>query len=174
MLSHNSSTGNLYIVSGLPGVGKSTVSNILSEHADGEVLRTDEIRKELFDDPQYDSEETDTTYKEMLSRASDKLLQGKDVVLDATFSDKSKRVAARELSQSIGSDVLFVKVEADEEVVEERLANRKNDVSDADYEVYKDKKQSFDRFSKKVETIDNSGELSETETAVKRLVRTHE
>lgn len=163
----------MVIVSGLPGVGKSTVSEMISRRIGAEHLRTDSVRDDLFQEPQYDSEENRATYRELCSRAADELERGNSVVLDATFSDRSRREDARELAQSTGSDVLFLKVKASEEVVEERLASRQDDASEADYRVYREKKQSFDELPENVDVIDNSGQLRETRRAVENVLTAH-
>jgi shikimate kinase len=38
-------TGDIIVVCGLPGVGKSTVARAIADAVDGEVLRTDVIRQ---------------------------------------------------------------------------------------------------------------------------------
>lgn len=169
----DSQAGLLVVVSGLPGVGKSTISRMVSEEIDAVQLRTDEIRKELFDEPRYTPEEIQATYEEMFSRAVDELGDGNDVVLDATFSDRSNRETITERAASVGSEVVFVKVEADDETIQKRLANREDDESDADYRVYQEKKESFDEWSEEPAVVDNSGQLPETRRAVEEVLERH-
>ena len=55
----------LVALCGLPGVGKSTVAGYVTEQLDAVRLRTDVVRKELFDEPQYTAEETESVYREL-------------------------------------------------------------------------------------------------------------
>lgn len=171
MTSENSSAGTLVVVCGLPGVGKSTVAKMIVDELDGTCLRTDEIRKELFSEPQYDSEENEATYDEMFTRAEDALARGSDVVLDATFTERSKREAARDLARSNEADFRLLKVEADEEVVKDRISNRKDEVSDANFQTYLEKKRTFDDVLEDITVVDNSGDKSRTRCQVEEWIR---
>ena len=44
------SAPTLVVVCGLPGVGKSTVAGVVSDRLEASRLRTDVVRKELFDE----------------------------------------------------------------------------------------------------------------------------
>ncbi|QLD84916.1 AAA family ATPase [Natronomonas halophila] len=151
----------LVVVCGLPGVGKSTVARAVADRLDAAVLRTDVVRKELFDDPKYTSEESTTVYNELLARARDRLADGESVVLDATFKTRSRRREARDIAAEVDADFRLVHVDCDTEVVERRIAAR-DDVSDADFEVHLQFKDRFEPIEMDHERIDNSGAESET------------
>jgi HD superfamily phosphohydrolase len=106
--------------------------------------RSDEIRKELFDNPDYTDPETERTYEELLDRARSALESGNDVVLDATFSAKRYRQAAEALATETDAEIAFVHVTCRDEVVEERMAARETTVSDATFETYLQQKERFD------------------------------
>ena len=155
-------TPTAVVMCGLPGVGKSTVARYVAEERDAEWLRSDVIRKELFDEPEYTSEESQATYDELFRRAGATLGDGRDVVLDATFSMVQGRDRAVETAEEVGADAVFAHVVCDEEVVERRIAERDDDPSDADFEVYKAAKKSFDPIDRDCVTVDNSGDADET------------
>lgn len=96
----------LVLVGGLPGTGKSTVAADLAHELGYTVLRSDVVRKERFGGGVYTAEATETTYAALLERAKLALDMGRSVVIDATWSDESQRVRARELAAATSSDVI--------------------------------------------------------------------
>lgn len=167
-------SGNLVVVCGLPGVGKTTVAERVAEHVDARILRTDVIRKELFPEPTYAEEETEAVYAELLERARDRVAGGESVVLDATFADERFRAAARETADHAADRFALVKVECDESVVKERI-RRRDGISDADFDVHLHFKELFDRVDATdavrgtggdVVVVDNSGDEAETRAQV--------
>lgn len=134
----------LLLFAGLPGTGKSTLARELQE--DGfEVIRTDMVRKELFHGPEsgarnrhdpYSPEKTQAVYRECLRRSREFLLNGKRVLVDANFREESNREPFLELANQLSVPILLAVCEASPEIVRTRLAQRRGDVSDADWGVY--------------------------------------
>ncbi|WP_128904983.1 AAA family ATPase [Halorubrum amylolyticum] len=155
------SAGALVVVCGLPGVGKTTVAERIADRVGGEVLRTDVIRKELFDEPAYTDAETEAVYAELIDRAGDRVAEGSAVVLDATFADARFRADARETGERAADGLALVEVECDEAVVERRI-ERRDGISDADFEVHLHFKELFDRIETDHVVVDNSGDQAET------------
>ena len=155
------STGRLVVVCGLPGVGKTTVAERIADHVDGRIRRTDVIRKELFDDPEYTDAETEAVYTELLDRARDDIDAGDAVVLDATFADSRFRTAARETAAEAAAGFDLVEVACDEGVVERRI-ERRDGISDADFEIHLRFKQLFDEVATDHVVVDNSRTQAET------------
>jgi len=153
--------GALAVVCGLPGVGKTTVAERIAAHVDGDILRTDVIRKELFEDPDYSDAETEAVYAELIDRARERVADGDAVVLDATFADARFRADVREMGERAAESFDLVAVECDESVVERRI-ERRDGISDADFDVYLHFKDVFDRIETDHVTVDNSGEEAET------------
>ncbi|OYR42132.1 kinase [Halorubrum sp. Ib24] len=153
--------GALAVVCGLPGVGKTTVAERIAAHVDGEILRTDVIRKELFGDPDYSDAETEAVYAELIDRARERAADGDAVVLDATFADARFRADVREMGERVAESFDLVEVECDESVVERRI-ERRDGISDADFDVYLHFKDVFDRIETAHVTVDNSGAEAET------------
>ena len=83
--------------------GKSTVAAALAGALQIKVLRSDVVRKKLFDrqvssasdadfgQGMYRAEATDLTYGKLLRLAQDEVDKGNSVLLDATFSRKRQR-----------------------------------------------------------------------------------
>ena len=154
-------TGRLVVVCGLPGVGKTTVAERVADHVDGRIRRTDVIRKELFDDPEYTDAETEAVYAELLARARDDVEAGDAVVLDATFADARFRADARETAAEAAAEFDLVEVACDEAVVERRI-ERRDGISDADFEIHLHFKELFDEIAADHVVVDNSETEAET------------
>ena len=147
----------LIIVFGLPWSGKTTVSRIFREYYGKEsiILRTDEIRQELFPKSLYTQEESDKVYAEFYRRTSYFLGIGKIVILDGVFIKQSERKHVQDLAKNIHCPCQFIYVTSDEKHTKERLDQRRWDASEADYEVYLKLKSYFEKVTGKYITIDN-------------------
>lgn len=153
----------LICVAGLPGCGKSVVARLLTERLAGLLLRTDAIRKELFAVPDYSPEESIRTYTEFYRRAEEGLDAGRVVVMDATFYSRSSREQVAAIAHRTGVPLRLLLVTAPEEIVRDRIAQRTNDISDADFRVYLEMKALFEPLTE-AEThtiIDNRGGMQE-------------
>jgi len=158
----------LVALCGLPGVGKSTVAGLITDRLDATRLRTDAVRKELFLDPDYTDAETDTVYRELCDRAGGRLGDGESVVLDATFAERTHRRLARDLASGHGVVFRLVRVVCDREVAERRIADRE-DISDADVEVYRQFRDEFEPIECEYVTVDNSDSKADTRSQVEQL-----
>jgi aminoglycoside phosphotransferase family enzyme/predicted kinase len=138
----------LLLVSGLPGTGKSTLARGLAKRAGFQVLRSDLVRKELaglgcpgpprpFPPWLYTPEWTKRTYAECLRRAEQLLLEGSRVLVDATFREECERQAFLQAAVRCGVPGKMLLCQAEPETVLNRLADRRGDVSDADWSVYR-------------------------------------
>jgi aminoglycoside phosphotransferase family enzyme/predicted kinase len=138
----------LLLVGGLPGTGKSTLARLLAERANFCLIRSDLVRKELaglggaepagasFGEGIYTAAWTDRTYAECLHRAEALLFEGQRVLIDATFSAEAKRRVVLDAAARLAVPALFLHCQADPEVVQLRLGNRRGDISDADWSTY--------------------------------------
>lgn len=134
------------LLGGLPGSGKSTLAASIARTSDVVVVRSDEVRKEMagiayetaLPVEMYASSVSASTYKEVLERGDRAIREGHNVILDATWSRASSRVAARGLASEVGARMLEVHCVASVEVMAERLTGRKPIgayASDADVKV---------------------------------------
>src|SRR5262249_52381193 len=84
----------------------------------------------------YTREWTERTYAECLRRAEALLLDGRRVVVDASFRDESNRRLFLDLAARCGIPGLLLLCDADPSVVRSRLEARHDDPSDAGWSTY--------------------------------------
>lgn len=157
------------VVCGLPGAGKTTVSEHVSERVDGRLLRTDVVRTDLFPDPEYTDAEMRAVYDELFDRARAAVRDGDTVVLDGTFQHAADRERAESLADDLGAPFALVKVECSEDVVRDRIEARTGDESDADFAIHQQYREAFDALDADHVAVDNSGDLDGTLAQVDRL-----
>ena len=128
----------LVLVGGLPGTGKSTLSEGLASAIGATALRSDEIRKELFAGPAagsgadafgegyYTEAATVATYATLLDRAEVALGMGETVVLDASWTSDRRRAQARALAARVHADVVELSCEAPRMVAAARIVHRRS------------------------------------------------
>ena len=123
------------IIIGLPGSGKSYFARRLSKLLDAVYINSDNQRKSIIPAPCYSDAEKEVVYNEMLNATMYALNNNKKVVLDATFYTKAIRDKFEKHIKNT-SDICYIEIVADEEVIRKRLLNKRED-SDADYFIYK-------------------------------------
>jgi aminoglycoside phosphotransferase family enzyme/predicted kinase len=148
----------LWVVWGQVAAGKSTVARALGETLDVGAVRSDLVRKQLFeraarDDTVaafqkgiYSRQATALTYGKLLRLAQAEVEQGRSVVLDATFSRRNRRREALRLAAATGAAIVFVECACTEKTIRRRLAERAGSraVSDARLEHYEALKAAFE------------------------------
>ena len=122
----------LVLVGGLPGTGKSTLAQALASHAGFEVIRSDQVRKELADASGVSRRRrrstatrpestrpsgTNEPIEECLARAEAALFEGKRVIVDATFRDESQRRRFLDLAAQWSVPGILLICQADAAVV---------------------------------------------------------
>jgi len=134
----------LIAIGGLSGSGKSTAAYRLAPGigaAPGaRVIRSDVIRKRLFDVPPetplpadaYTQEVTGRVYRSMLDEAGKCLAAGHSTILDAVFLRRDERDAATDIARQARVPFAGIWLEAPAAILEQRIAQRRNDASDAD------------------------------------------
>lgn len=148
----------LLIVCGRIGTGKSTVSQLLSEHTGFPVFNSDTIRKRLVGiEPTgrgraaygagiYTEELNQQTYAQLRAHAEAQLRAGQGAIVDATCKNRNERTAFLELGARLNVPVFFLECQARPAEVERRLHEREQRgaaVSDATWAIAR---QAWDEF----------------------------
>jgi aminoglycoside phosphotransferase family enzyme/predicted kinase len=152
----------LCIVCGMIASGKSTVARALADALKVNVLRSDVVRKKIFDrrvsdfrevafgEDMYSSEATSLTYGKLLLQAQEELEKGNSVILDATFSRKHQRREVLRLATDMDANILFVECRCREDVIRRRLKRR-----DAAHQVSDARLKHLDAFKARYEPLDD-------------------
>jgi len=133
----------LIITHGLPGCGKTVVSQIVLEKFQVIRLRSDVERKRLFglqalqqsqsaiEGGIYSAEATERTYRHLLELSRQILQNGFSVIVDAAFLKRQERQAFSALAQILSVPFVILHVHGDEVLQRRRIQQRQTDRSDA-------------------------------------------
>jgi uncharacterized protein len=133
----------LIAVGGLSGTGKSVLARSLAPEVGAlpgaVVLRTDVLRKQLFNVKQgdrlpesaYQADITAQVYETLAERAGRILVQGHSVVVDAVFARELERTAIRDTAKRLNGSFTGLFLVTDLATRLRRIGLRKNDASDA-------------------------------------------
>ena len=158
----------LIMMSGLPGSGKSYLSERLAGQLPAVIVESDCVRKKLFRQPTYDAQESGMVHRACQEVMRALLRKGVRVIFDATNLVEFQREVLYNLAERSGAHVLIVRTVAPEHIIRERLERRQADaqgVSDADWQVYR-------RMSKRQQTIRRAHVRIDTSQSTDEAVRT--
>ncbi|MEN9225033.1 MAG: AAA family ATPase [Thermostichus sp. DRC_bins_24] len=124
--------GQLFLMSGLSGSGKSTVARHLARQQGAIHIRSDAVRKHLAGIPLrerggpevYTPEMTAKTYGRLVQLGLELVQEGYRVILDAKFDRQDLRAIALEQAQNTGIPVRILHCYAPEVTLRERLQHR--------------------------------------------------
>jgi aminoglycoside phosphotransferase family enzyme/predicted kinase len=134
-------------IGGMPGSGKSTLARALAPSlgpAPGAlVLRSDEIRKrrhgtmpeQRLPQSAYSEDNTAAVFNELAALAEIAAKGGHAVIADATFMDLAHRSLVQAAAQRAGVKFIGIWLTAPHPVLEQRIASRAGDASDATVDV---------------------------------------
>lgn len=137
----------LIVVGGLSGTGKSVLARSMAQAVGrcpgAVVLRSDVIRKAMFDVPQhqpldegaYSRSASAEVYERLIDIAATTLRSGHSVIADAVFGHDSERRRIETLARDAGVKLHAIWLTAPRNVLEERIAHRRGDASDATVKV---------------------------------------
>jgi predicted kinase len=166
----------LIMLSGLPGSGKSYLSDRLAEQLSAVVIESDRVRKALFSKPTYSAEESARVHRTCQQTMRWLLREGVRVIFDATNLVEFQRETLYSLAERSGAGLLIVRVTAPEEVVRQRLtqrAARADSTSDADWKVYRRMSDREQRIGQPHLCIDTSQDIDDAVRKIVRAVRRH-
>ncbi len=158
-------------VSGLPGTGKSFVSQRLSEKLHAVILESDALRKVLYPCPTYTASESAHLFASIHVLIDRLLEKGIPVILDATNLTEHDREYLYHIAERRNVKLILVKVEAPQDVVKQRLAERRTAAtgkSDADWTIYQKLKPTEESIRRKHYVIDTSQDMS---TVIGKIVK---
>jgi aminoglycoside phosphotransferase family enzyme len=124
--------GQLFLMAGLSGAGKSTVARHLARQRGAIHIRSDAVRKHLAGIPLrqrggpevYTPEMTDRTYRRLVQLGVELAREGYSVILDAKFDRQALRGMAIEQAQRCRIPLCILYCHAPEPVLRERLQRR--------------------------------------------------
>jgi aminoglycoside phosphotransferase family enzyme/gluconate kinase len=146
-------SGQVIVMAGLSGSGKSTTARQLASRLEAVHLRSDAVRKHLAGiplnqrggDELYTPEMSAKTYDRLLTLGITLANDGYTVVLDAKYDRQELRQAAIAQAEAAGLPIHIVYCHAPHDVLKERLQQRTGDIADATVDIML--KQTFEPFT---------------------------
>ncbi|QSJ16862.1 AAA family ATPase [Nostoc sp. UHCC 0702] len=147
--------GQLILMSGLSGSGKSTTARYLALQLGAIQIRSDAVRKHLGGiplserggDDLYTPEMTQKTYARLLNLGIILASQGFSVILDAKYDRQQLRLEAIALAEKHHLPLKIIHCTAPLDVVKERLVNRTGDIADATVDLLESQLKQAETFS---------------------------
>lgn len=158
----------LVLMAGLMGTGKNIRAKLIAPRIGADIIQTDVLRKEIlniasteqlyesFGKGIYSKEITRKTYDRALELASEKLKEGKSVIIDASYKSRDDRQKAFEAAEGLHTDFFIIECICPENIIKERLNSRmsdKGEVSDGRWESYQVQKKKFDAITEITDSL---------------------
>lgn len=144
------------MICGLPGTGKTFLSNKLSQYLNSTVLSTDKIRKELIQKPTYTPWERALIYDVLFLLAKYLHSSGINCILDGTFNMEKSRREIKDLLNLTKDQFYIIECICPEDLIVTRLLLRKDDYSDATVSIYLKMKKIYEPVRQKHISINTS------------------
>jgi predicted kinase len=154
---------SLFLVTGLPGAGKTTFAAALARLTGATVIESDRFRGELFGEPVFSSRENGLLFRGIQGASRLLLAEGLAVIIDATNIDETDRRPFYRLADGGRSPLLIAALTAPEAVIEKRLrerVQRADGYSYADLDVYHRMRGRVEPISRPHWRVDTSDQAS--------------
>ncbi|MDJ0842620.1 AAA family ATPase [Crocosphaera sp.] len=162
--------GQIIMMSGLSGSGKTTIANYLAQNINAILIRSDAVRKHLgnvsLDETGnsglYSEKMNQKTYETLIKLGEIVTKQGFNVILDAKFDRHQWRKLVIEIAKRYNIPLTIVSCYAPVETLSDRLSKRKGDISDATSDLLQQQQNNAQDFNeeemsyvKKIDTTSN-------------------
>jgi hypothetical protein len=152
------------LFAGLMGTGKSVLSKRIAPFLNAEIIRTDVLRKEMlnldlaerhfedFGQGIYSEQISENTYDLALKKAQQIIVNGKSVIIDASYKRRKERQKAQEMAQRLGVDFFIIECVCPESEIRKRLErrlNKKTEPSDGRWQLYELQKGDFEKINER-------------------------
>lgn len=162
----------IIVICGLPGTGKTFLSNKLSSYVNATVLSTDKLRKELFGKPTYTAWERALIYDVLFLLAKYLHSSGISCILDGTFNMEKSRSEVKELLNLTHDQIHIIECICPEDMIITRLLLRKDDYSDANVSIYLKMKKIYEPVRQKHISINTTKPIDKNiEKIIKYIYR---
>jgi predicted kinase len=128
--------GSLILLSGLPGVGKTTFALALKEGLDLQHIESDAIRRSITPVPTYSQAESGAVFARVDGEARRVMASGRHALVDATNLTTRDRKRFVKLANDLAAPLIAVRLVAPDEVIRERLLHPREGFSQADLAVF--------------------------------------
>ncbi|MUH00969.1 AAA family ATPase [Scytonema sp. UIC 10036] len=153
--------GQLLLMSGVSGSGKSTTARYLARHLGAIHVRSDAVRKHLAGIPLferggdeiYTAEMTQKTYARLLELGILLAKQGYTVILDAKYDRRQFREDAIAQAQTHQIPIQIVQCTAPREVLQKRISERTGDITDATVDLLESQLQQAEPFTEQEQPL---------------------
>ncbi|HJU59724.1 MAG TPA: AAA family ATPase [Nitrososphaeraceae archaeon] len=160
----------IVLICGLPGTGKTFLSNKLSKYINSTVLSTDKIRKELIQKPTYTPWERALIYDVLFLLARYLHSSGINCILDGTFNMEKSRREIKDLLNLSNNQFYIIECICPEDLIITRLLLRKDDYSDATVSIYLKMKKIYEPVKQKHISINTSKPLNRNIDRILRYI----
>ena len=134
----------IIITSGLPGSGKTYFASSLAKQLGALYLGSDQLRADQNALGQYSLKDKLSIYLAMADQTAKAVENSQNVVVDATFYHHTMRNLFIELALMHHTPLYVILVEADEDLIRDRLSKPRQ-LSEADLGVYQSMKAQFEK-----------------------------
>jgi predicted kinase len=148
-----------FVLSGLPGAGKTKLAGEIAARTPVAVLESDRMRKVLFGRPAYTQRESGRLFNAIHGLLDRLLAGGVPCLLDATNIIEAHRRSLYGIAERRGARLLVVSVETPHEVALSRLAAKMGDeMSDADAGIYEKMRRDYEPIAHDHLVVDGTGD----------------